>query len=206
MLHIVRAVLATLFPLAPASAAILDETPQRFLRFYNPQRIRGAVALIPYSTPQVRSAILANKFHQDRHASALLQTVLMHWLQAQGTSRTIVVPIPLGKRRLRSRGHNQVATILEGSTLGEHCTYIPNLLLRTRETSEQSHLNRTARTHNVKNAFAWNTKHDPETYAGAKFIVIDDVITTGATLKAAHAALQSRLPRSAEIVMVGIAH
>lgn len=94
-----------------------------------------------------------------------------------------LIPVPLGRRRLRERGYNQSERIARalGSCLG-----IPvraDLLHRVRETRTQTALTPEARHANVAGAFGAGA------VSGLELVLVDDVFTTGATLAAAGAAL-----------------
>jgi ComF family protein len=99
------------------------------------------------------------------------------------TGRVFLIPIPLGRRRLRLRGYNQSECI--ASALGA-CTGVPvrtDLLRRVRETPTQTALTPEARHANVAEAFHAGA------VKGLELVLVDDVFTTGATLAAAGAAL-----------------
>jgi len=100
------------------------------------------------------------------------------------TQGLIVVPVPLHPKRLRQRGFNQSADIAKtfASALG-----IPartDFLSRVRDTPSQRPLNKQERAINMKNAFSASAKA-----SGLSFILIDDIMTTGATLFSAAQAL-----------------
>ena len=94
---------------------------------------------------------------------------------------SVLVPVPLHRKRIRSRGFNQSLWIARALSkdMGEG-TEVLELLERKRDTSTQTRLDRSSRKANVKNAFALK----PGTcFNGEKPVVlIDDVFTTGATL------------------------
>ncbi len=105
-----------------------------------------------------------------------------------------IIPVPLHRRRLRQRGFNPAALLALDLTrdLARHLArdrgplFLPSALERTRDTPSQTGLGRAARRINVKGAFDYRGK--PPTPRSAW--LIDDVVTTGATLEAAACALR----------------
>ncbi|MBP6183933.1 MAG: ComF family protein [Saprospiraceae bacterium] len=92
-----------------------------------------------------------------------------------------IIPVPLHPSRMHHRGFNQSAAFARG--LGEtmSCKVLENGLKRTRATATQTHMNRRERLDNTSNAFVV-TK--PEILIGKHLLLVDDVMTTGATLEA----------------------
>jgi predicted amidophosphoribosyltransferase len=99
------------------------------------------------------------------------------------TGGVSLIPVPLGRRRLRARGYNQSERI--ATALGA-CSGLPvrlDLLQRVRETRTQTTLTPEARHANVAGAFHAGPVE------GLELVLVDDVFTTGATLAAAGAEL-----------------
>jgi ComF family protein len=98
---------------------------------------------------------------------------------------SVLVPIPLGRTRLRERGYNQAAELARalGRTLG--LDVADTALARCRETRTQTELSRAERWRNVAGAFV--TRGDA--VRGRAAVLVDDVLTTGATLAVAARAL-----------------
>lgn len=96
-----------------------------------------------------------------------------------------VIPIPLGKSRLKERGYNQVAMVALPLSIQLGLNYQPSALLRARETRSQVGLSANERQENVKNAFL----ADEQKVSRRNVLLIDDVSTTGATLSSAAEAL-----------------
>ncbi|MFO7958468.1 MAG: ComF family protein [Candidatus Brocadiia bacterium] len=90
-----------------------------------------------------------------------------------------VVAVPLHPRRLRERGYNQSALL--GRVLAGHFgrRLLSGVLRRTRHTSRQTGLSRTARRDNVRGAFE---AARPGAVDGLNLLLVDDVMTTGATV------------------------
>lgn len=106
----------------------------------------------------------------------------------------LVVPVPLFHSRERKRGFNQARLIAEGlarrvakSPGGKKMRVEAGLLVRTRQTQPQTGLKFNARKENVRGAFA---VAKPESLQGRQVILVDDVMTTGATLSACADALK----------------
>jgi competence protein ComFC len=91
----------------------------------------------------------------------------------------LVIPVPLHRARKRERGFNQSEILAEGISKSLNITFSRNILRRTKNTKDQTHLNAQQRQENVRNAFKVALQ---ETVIGKNVILVDDVMTTGATL------------------------
>lgn len=90
----------------------------------------------------------------------------------------MVVPVPLSKKRERERGYNQVALWGRLFALQINCEFTPAALRRIHDTRSQVSLSSEQRWENVRDAFSANAS----LIRGKNILLLDDVITTGATL------------------------
>jgi competence protein ComFC len=99
----------------------------------------------------------------------------------------ILIPVPLGKKRLKERGYNQVSLVARPLAYQMKWNYRPEALWKTRETRSQVGLNLSQRHENVQNAY----QADSRVVKGKPILIMDDVATTGSTLSACTEALLS---------------
>jgi len=92
-----------------------------------------------------------------------------------------VVPVPLHSVKQRERGYNQSYYIAQGVQIVTGLSVLPHLLRRAKNTPSQTHLNRDERWANVQDAFEIARG---KMVRSSSYILIDDVITTGATIQA----------------------
>lgn len=116
-----------------------------------------------------------------RPLGRLLQTAYHHFWQERPVD--LILPVPLYRRRLRERGFNQALLLVRGWQRAGGTPPPPvdgGVLVRVRATASQAGLDRRARCSNIAGAFAVRT---PERVAGRHVLVVDDVLTTGATVE-----------------------
>lgn len=92
----------------------------------------------------------------------------------------LIVPVPLHPKKLKMRGYNQSDLFAQGLSESMNIPYYPNLLQRTKMTATQTSKSRMERFENVSTAFRLN---QGELIKNKHVLLVDDVITTGATLE-----------------------
>jgi len=131
-----------------------------------------------------RDLVLGFK-HADRTEAALLYA---KWMFSAGrelvADADVIVPVPLHWTRLFARRYNQAALLALGvGRLGDTLV-VADGMVRKRKTPSQGHLGRIARARNVKGAFGVSPRHRHK-LKGKRVLLVDDVYTTGATLRTA---------------------
>lgn len=120
--------------------------------------------------------------HGDRLEGA---PAFARWMARAGAEllaeADVIVPVPLHQFRLLSRRYNQAAVLALALGRMTGIAVVPDLLVRTRRTPSQGHMNREERRKNVRGAFQLRERRH-SLIQGKSVLLIDDVLTTGATL------------------------
>ncbi|HCY16807.1 MAG: phosphoribosyltransferase [Curvibacter sp. GWA2_64_110] len=153
----------------------------------SPPPLDACLAAVGYTYPW--SELIARyKFGDMPGWSATLAGLLrsMPWVEPALEAADLLLPVPLSRQRLQQRGYNQA---LELARQLAPAKTAPGLLLRIRDTPPQSSLQRAERLRNVQGAFAVEPLRQTEV-RGKRVVLIDDVMTSGASLFAAAQALR----------------
>lgn len=175
----------------------------------------GIFSLWEYGYPKVRNALLALKYKNKRIISADIAKSLHDALFEQLSEKSIfsdpfishhyiVIPIPLSLQRFKKRGYNQAELLAKELCRQNQVSFIleKNVLYKIKDTATQvSVKDRTKRLQNIRGSFAVKNPHK---IRGKTIILIDDVVTTGATLEEARRVLQKAGARV--VYGVAIAH
>ena len=125
------------------------------------------------------------KFHRGLAPGRLLASVMANAWRDRERPQALV-PVPLHKSRLRERGYDQALELARPLAKSLEVPLRTDLLVRNKATSPQSRLDAAARRRNLRDAFLVCTKRPLPSHVA----LLDDVMTTGATLHAAARALK----------------
>jgi ComF family protein len=147
-----------------------------------PPPLDACYAAVAYDFPW--SALIAQyKFKGQAGWARVFATLMCStpWVEPALDDAELVLPIPLSRERLAERGFNQS---LQLARLLAPRAADATLLIRIRDTPTQSALDRKARLSNVKGAFALDPLRAAEV-RGKRIVLVDDVMTSGASLHSA---------------------
>ncbi len=126
----------------------------------------------------LKKAIQSLKYKRNLALGPIFTMPLVNIVRQSGWLVDMVIPIPLSRARLRQRGYNQAAIISSNLALTLGLSHTTNVVKRRKETETQVSLDVNKRFTNLMDAFYAN----PAKLIKRKVLLIDDVITTGATM------------------------
>lgn len=153
-----------------------NENKSYFSAFTYNEKIRTLIHELKYNNRPVIGRIMGRE----------IALKLRGLIQTEGS---VLLPVPLHKKRLRKRGYNQSEKICEGFADIINIPVETGLLIRRKNNSSQTALNSSGRAENVKGIFETETAAvHPET----TIFIVDDLITTGATTREAAGELKKQ--------------
>lgn len=153
--------------------------------------------------PAAIHALKYDRIHPSARRLGSMLAAAIAQLASDAPADLLVIPVPLDRAKHKQRGFNQVRALaqcaisaLRKSHPHWRLTLAPATLLRLRSTESQAGLTPRQRRHNVRGAFKVS---DPSAVEGRHILLVDDILTTGAT---ARAAAQSLINAGAAAVCV----
>lgn len=139
----------------------------------------------------LRDALLRFKYNGAKSltlplAKMLYELIKPHLFELK--TNALILPIPISSARRRMRGYNQTELLARALSDLANIPASSEILFKSRPTPSQTSLSGKARMLNVKDSFSVK---NPEMVRGKKIILVDDVLTTGATLSEAGLALKN---------------
>ena len=154
----------------------------------HPPALDACLAALPYAYPW--STLVADfKFHQRPGWAASFATLLRAapWVEPALDAADLLLPMPLSTERLRDRGYNQAHVLARALDAPK---VVHGLLLRVRDTPPQRTLPRSERLVAVQDAFAMDPLQGHRV-KNKRVVLLDDVMTSGASLHAAARVLRA---------------
>jgi competence protein ComFC len=168
---------------------------QKQVKLYRANEVKGelpmqageplvVVSAAPFGPP-LREAIHSFKYEGVPQMADLFGGLMRDAWRHSALSVDAFVPVPLHKRRFGERGFNQSELLAKQVSRSLNTRLEPRALQRIRYTSQQAHLTKEQRRQNVSGAFVADATHVRD----KRLCVVDDVFTTGATLRECATAL-----------------
>jgi len=178
-------------------------------RFYGRLTLAEAHAFLLFKRKGLTQNLLHAIKYKGNQALAI-ELGLLFGIQCKALSMysgvDLIVPVPLHKSKLRFRGFNQSALIAEGMSKGLEKPYNQNCVIRKIKTATQTKKNRMERWKNVEHIFG--VSPDPyleEKVKNKHILLVDDVITTGATLESCGQAILNAGAQKLSIACLALA-
>ena len=158
-----------------------NETAQKF---YGRLPLEHASSLVYFHKDGMVQELIHNlKYRKQQSVGRVMGGLYAPLLKQVPELATVtdIIPVPLHPRRLRERGYNQVTEFGLVLSAGMEVSYTDDILVLETYTKTQTKKGREKRAAGVGSAFGIR---NAEVHVGKHFLLIDDVITTGATLEA----------------------
>jgi len=150
--------------------------------FYGKTPIKGATSLFLFQEKSILQTIIHElKYKNNKHIGLFLGKLLAFELSLnkQFLNLDYILPVPIHAKKLKQRGYNQLTKV--GCSLSDELgiPFIENLLIKTGNSKTQTKKSKTDRWQNTQASFFLK---DIKRFENKNILLIDDVITTGATL------------------------
>ncbi len=152
-------------------------------RFWGRLPIVAGTALLSFSKGgRVQHLLHQLKYRGRQDVGVYLGKIMGEALKKAPAMQDVdlILPVPLHPRRLKERGYNQSACFAQGLSESMGAPWHGDYVVRTRQTATQTRKSRIERMENVAQAFE---VRQPDALANKHVLLVDDVLTTGATLE-----------------------
>ena len=148
----------------------------------------------------VQTLMTQLKYHHNKKVGILFGQLMGQAITAEKKFEQIdlIIPIPILPSKINNRGYNQSQVIAMGMQQVWNRPILQDVLIKKNWSNSQTKKNRTARLQQVPDLFILN---HPSRIEGKNILLVDDVLTTGATLEAAIATLMAESPASISIAV-----
>jgi competence protein ComFC len=152
----------------------------------NPPGYRMMRSWAVFDSP-VQNGLHTMKYKRNIALGEALAIQMVEFVKSLQWDIDLLIPVPLGKKRMQERGYNQVALVAQPLAYRTGIRYLPQALWKARETRSQVGLDVVQRQLNVRNAY----QADARSVERKSVLLMDDVSTTGSTISACTEALLS---------------
>ncbi|WP_455667913.1 ComF family protein [Phocaeicola sp.] len=138
----------------------------------------------------VRQLLYELKYHNNKEVGEIMGRTMAAELMPSHFFEGIdlIIPVPLHRRRERQRGYNQSGCLAQGISAVTGIPVHPGIMVRSRYTETQTHKGQYERWENVQDLFVCSF---PEQLENKHVLLVDDVLTTGATIVSCADALRA---------------
>lgn len=176
-----------IYGFSPISISQIDNNPVAKV-FWGRVDLRFALSKVEFNKAQsIQNVLHAIKYEGNTIAAEMMGELLAQVFLDHKVEVDLILPLPLHPRKLKSRGYNQAEEIAKGLAKVLKAPIDSQIIKRIHDSNSQTNKNREERWHNVEEVFA--LEHT-DRLIGQHVVVIDDVLTTGATLEACVQVLQ----------------
>lgn len=173
----------------PLTQYHLDPNNEAVKKFYGKIEIDHASAFLYFNKKGIVQELIHNlKYKGYEEIGTLLGNWYVEDLKSikPETPFDVIIPVPLHQKKLKERGYNQVTTFGNALAKGLNIGYNDAILFRKKYSKTQSKKNLLGRLEGIENVF---DVHISKENHHRHFLLVDDVLTTGATLEACSRAL-----------------
>ena len=167
--------------------------------FWGRAKIQNAGALLFFTKDSLVQTLISQlKYNHNKKVGILFGRLMGEAIAAEEKYKQVdfIIPIPISASKINSRGFNQSELIAMGMQQVWYRPILKDVLIKRSWSNSQTKKNRKARLQQVPDLFFLQKPSDIE---GKHILLVDDVLTTGATLEAAVASLMTGSPASVSI-------
>lgn len=190
----------------PLTQYHLDNNNEAVKKFYGKVPIEYVSALLYFNKEGIVQELIHNLKYKGQEE---IGTLLGNWYVNDLNNLNlkipfdVIIPVPLHERKLKERGYNQVATFGQALAEGLKIPYDDGVLYRKIYSKTQSKKNLSGRSENIRNMFDAIVSEENH---NKHFVIVDDVLTTGATLESCSRALLKIPGAKISIICMAMAH
>ncbi len=186
--------------ICPACLAVIEPFPPERLKAIRLTSCRKIFVGTDYQNPLIAKSIHALKYKMVENLAGTLAAIITRQLAPDYfPPGSVLVPVPLHRARLVERGFNQSERLVRHLAKYYRLPVANNVLARVKHTKPQMSLQRASRQQNIRQAFRCVA---PAAVKGKHVFLIDDVLTTGATIHECAKALAAGQPKSINAIVV----